>query len=108
MALHVRKGDTVIVTCGNNKGKQGKIMRVFPDRNTVLVEGINLRKKHLRPTQGNQQGGIVEKEMPIHISNVSPATENKPSRVRFNTNADGKKVRLSARSGEQIGPELKK
>ena len=84
-------------------------MKVIVDDNRVVVEGVNVRKKHIKPSQTNPQGGIVEKEMPIHISKVSPlANDGKPTRVKFETRADGSKVRLAVRTGEQLGPELKK
>ena len=108
MPRHVRKGDIVIVTAGSAKDAQGRILKVIPDRNMVLVEGVNIRKKHLRPSRINPQGGIIEKEMPIHISNVSPVVDGKPTRVRFEARPDGSKVRIAVRSGEPLGPELKK
>lgn len=108
MARHVRKGDNIIVTAGSSKGKQGKILRVVTDKDQVVVEGVNVRTRHSRPTQANPQGGIIHKEMPIHISNVSPIADGKPTRVRFVTKKDGSKVRVAARNGEQLGPDLKK
>ncbi|GAB4194098.1 MAG: 50S ribosomal protein L24 [Phycisphaeraceae bacterium] len=98
----------MIVTAGNNKGRQGKVLRVITDRDQVVVEGVNIRTRHVRPSQTNPQGGVVHKEMPIHISNVSPVVDGKPTRVRFETRPDGSKVRIAVRTGEQIGPELKK
>jgi large subunit ribosomal protein L24 len=97
-----------IITAGDEKGRHGKVLRVYPDRNMVLVQGVNVRKKHMRPSAQNQQGGIVEKEMPIHLSNVSPMVDGKPTRVRFQTKPDGSKVRVAARDGSQLGPALKK
>ena len=108
MPRHVRKGDVVIVTAGQSKGQQGRVLRVIPDRDQIVVEGVNLRKKHIRPSQSQPQGGIIEKEMPIHISNASPAIDGKPSRVRFEKRPDGSKVRIAVRGGAQIGPELRK
>ena len=108
MARHVRKGDTVMVTAGADKGRTGKILRVLVEEDRVVVEGVNVRTKHARPTQSNPQGGVLHREMPIHISNVSPVVGGKPTRVRFQTKPDGSKVRLAARNGEQIGPALKK
>ncbi len=108
MARHVRKGDNIIVTAGSSKGKQGKVLRVVTDKDQVVVEGVNIRSRHVKPSQANPQGGIVHKEMPIHISNVSPIADGKPTRVRFVTRKDGSKVRVAARNGEQLGPELKK
>lgn len=108
MARHVRKGDTVIVTTGSSKGKQGKILRVVTDKDQVVVEGVNIHTRHVRPSQNNPQGGVVHKEMPVHISNVSPVAAGKPTRVRFVTKDDGSKIRVAASTGEQLGPELKK
>lgn len=68
--LHVRKNDTVVVIAGNDKGKTGKVLRVFPQKNRVIVEGVNIRKRHVRPSQAHPQGAIVEREFPIHASNV--------------------------------------
>lgn len=68
--LHVRKNDTVVVISGNDKGKSGKILRVYPLKTRVIVEGVNIRKRHMRPTQSNPQGAIIEREFPIHASNV--------------------------------------
>lgn len=108
MARHVRKGDNVIVTAGINKGLSGKILLVVTDKDKVVVEGVNVKSRHMKPSQSNPQGGVVKKEMPIHISNVSPIADGKPTRVRFETKKDGSKIRVAARTGEQLGPELKK
>ncbi len=108
MARHVRKGDTVIVTAGSSKGRQGKILRVLTDDEKVVVEGVNVKTRHMKPSQANPQGGVIHKEMPIHISNVSPVADGKPTRVRFVTKDNGSKIRVAARNGEQLGPELKK
>jgi large subunit ribosomal protein L24 len=85
-----------------------KVLRVMPAQDKVVVEGVNVHKKHVRPSQANPQGGTIEREMPIHISNVQPAADGKPTRVRFQTKADGSKIRVAARNGAQLGPELKK
>jgi large subunit ribosomal protein L24 len=108
MPRHIRKGDQVMVTSGDARGRISSVMRVLPDRDMVLVEGVNVRKRHMRPTQQNPQGGVIEKEMPIHISNVSPVVDGKPTRVRFERRKDGSKVRVAASNGEQIGQPLKK
>ena len=68
--LHVKKNDSVVVISGNDKGKAGKILKVFPLKARVIVEGVNIRKRHMRPTQGQPQGSIIEREFPIHASNV--------------------------------------
>jgi large subunit ribosomal protein L24 len=103
MARHVRKGDTVVITAGSNKGRVGEILRVIPDKDQVIVKGLNLRTKHLKPNRINPQGGIITKEAPIHISNVSPAVEGKPTRVRFETRNDGSKVRVAVKGGKVLG-----
>jgi large subunit ribosomal protein L24 len=103
MARHVRKGDTVVITTGSHRGQVGEIVRVMPSKDRVIVKGVNLRTKHLKPTRINPQGGIITKEAPIHISNVSPAVDGKPSRVRFETRPDGSKVRIAVRGGKVLG-----
>jgi large subunit ribosomal protein L24 len=103
MARHVRKGDTVIVTSGSHKGKVGEIMRVVTKTGHVVIKGINLRTKHLKPTRVNPQGGIITKEAPIHLSNVSPVVDGKPTRVRFQIRDDGSKVRVAVRGGKVLG-----
>lgn len=108
MARHVRKGDMVFVRTGKDKGRTAKILRVMPDKDQVIIEGVNVHTRHVRPSQQNPQGGIVEKEMPVHISNVSPVADGKPTRVRFEKRPDGSKVRIAVRTGETLGPELKK
>lgn len=104
MAIHVKKGDTVQIIAGVNKGATGKVMRVIPDKDRVLVEGVNLAHKHVRPSQRNPQGGRIRVERPIHISNVQPVNpkSNKGSRVRFSTDAKGNKKRLAV-DGTEIG-----
>lgn len=112
MARHVKKGDTVVITSGAHKGKIGEIMRVITDKDKVVIKGINLRTKHLKPTRINPQGGIITKEAPIHISNVSPAVDGRPTRVRFESRQDGSKVRIAVRGGKVLstlrGPREKK
>jgi len=102
MARHVRKGDSVVVTAGNDRGKVGEILRVIPDENRVVVQGVNIRVRHLKPTQQNPKGGLLRKEMPIHISNVSPVVEGRGTRVRFEKREDGSKVRLAVRGGKEL------
>ena len=101
---HVRKGDTVIVVAGQERGKKGKVLRVLPEKGRVVVERINMIKKHQRPTQKIRQGGIIEREGAIHLSNVmlvDPGS-NKPTRVGMRALSDGKKVRVARRSGEML------
>jgi len=101
---HVRKGDTVLVVAGKERGKKGKVLRVIPEKGRVVVERINMIKKHQRPTQKIRQGGIIEREGAIHLSNVmlvDPASD-KPTRVGMKALSDGKKVRVARRSGEML------
>jgi large subunit ribosomal protein L24 len=97
----IRKGDQVVVTTGKDRGARGKVLKVLLDRDRVIVEGVNRVKRHTKPSQKIQQGGIIEKEMPIHISNVMPldSKADKPTRVRSGRDKDGRKTRLAARSG---------
>lgn len=100
--MRVKKGDTVVVITGKDKGKSGKVLKVFPKANRVLVEGANVITKHQKPNAINPQGGIINKEAPIHISNVMPLDPEtgKGTRVRIE-DRDGKKVRV-AKSGKEI------
>ena len=102
MPRHIIKGDTVIVTAGNDRGATGEVLRVVEGGQRVVVQGVNVRTKHLRRSQQNPQGGIVKHEMPIHISNVSPVADGKPTRVRFVTSDDGTKKRVAARNGAEL------
>lgn len=102
MPRHVKAGDQVIVTAGSDKGKVGEILQVIPKSDQVIIHGINMRKKNVKPTQANPNGAIITKEMPIHISNVSPVVDGKPSRVRFVTKDDGSKVRVAVRNGAEL------
>jgi large subunit ribosomal protein L24 len=111
MAQHIRKGDLVMVIAGDDRHKAnpvGRVLRVLPKRGKVVVEGVNVCKKHVKPNQKNPQGGIVEKEMPVALSNVMPVVDGKPSRVRFQVRPDGAKVRVAAKNGQAIGAELRK
>lgn len=101
MPRHIRKGDMVIITAGNDRGVTGAVLRMVSDKR-VVVQGVNLRSKHLKPSQANPQGGILRREMPIHISNISPVVDGKPSRVRFETKPDGTKVRIAVRGGKVL------
>ena len=101
--MRVKKGDTVGVIAGKDKGKKGTVTKVFPKANRVLVEGVNLITKHQKPTAMNPQGGIVNKEASVHISNVMPLDPEtgKGTRVRVEMK-DNKKVRVSVKSGKEI------
>jgi large subunit ribosomal protein L24 len=103
MPRHVRKGDQVIVTSGDHKGQTGEILEILTKSDKVLVKGVNVKSRHVRPTQLNPKGGIVSKEMPMHISNVSPIVDGKPTRVRFETKKDGSKDRVAVRGGKSLG-----
>ncbi|TVT56894.1 50S ribosomal protein L24 [Amycolatopsis cynarae] len=104
--MKVKKGDTVVVISGKDKGAKGKVIQAYPDRQRVLVEGVNRIKKHTRITQtqrGAQSGGIVTQEAPIHVSNVMVVdSDGKPTRVGYRIGEDGKKVRVSRRTGKDI------
>ena len=102
--LHIKKGDTVCVIAGDNKGQQGKVLKVEVSKQRAIVEGVNLVKKATKPNAQNPQGGIVEQEAPIHISNlqVLDPQSGKPTRVGRRTNAEGKLVRFAKKSGEEI------
>ncbi|MCC7265283.1 MAG: 50S ribosomal protein L24 [Candidatus Latescibacteria bacterium] len=102
--MNIRKGDLVQVISGNDKGKRGKVLSVSREKNRAIVEGIRMMKRHTRPTQRDPQGGIVEREATIHISNlmvVCPKTDA-PTRVGKKQIENGKFVRTSVRSGEMI------
>ena len=99
--MHVKKGDKVMVISGKDKGKTGVVLAAFPKKDRVLVEGVNIVKKHAKPSQDNPQGGIISQEAPIHVSNVMPIDPKtgEPTRVGYKV-VDGKKVRVAKKSGE--------
>ena len=103
MAQKIKKGDTVVVLAGKDKGRTGEVTKVIPKDDKVVVSGINVHARHRKPSQLNPQGGIERKEAPLHISNVAIADpkDGSPTRVRFE-DRDGKKVRVAAKSGELI------
>jgi large subunit ribosomal protein L24 len=102
--MHVRRGDRVQVIRGNFAGVEGTVLRVLPKENRVVVEGVNLRKRHQRPTAENAEGGIITFEAPIHASNVMlvDPTSGEPTRVRHRLEADGTKERMAVKSGNPI------
>tara|TARA_B100000959_G_scaffold286649_1_gene366272 strand:- start:2485 stop:2793 length:309 start_codon:yes stop_codon:yes gene_type:complete len=100
--MNVKQGMTVKIISGNHKGLEGKILTVFPDKNCVIVEGVNFRKRAARPTQENPSGGFVEREAPIHISNVMVVHNGKPTRIGYKILDDGSKVRISKKTNEEI------
>jgi large subunit ribosomal protein L24 len=101
MAAKIKKGDKVVVVTGANKGTVGTVTRVMPEFDKLVVEGVNRVKRHTRPTPQNPEGGILQKDMPIHRSNVMlvDPKDEKPTRVRMQQNAEGKKVRVAVKSG---------
>ncbi|MUK90482.1 50S ribosomal protein L24 [Ornithinibacillus sp. L9] len=101
--MHVKKGDKVKVISGKDRGKQGTVLEAYPKKERVLVEGINMVKKHAKPSQDNPQGGILNQEAPIHVSNVMPVDpkSGEPTRVGYEVR-DGKKVRIAKKSGEAL------
>jgi large subunit ribosomal protein L24 len=100
--MKIKKGDNVIVLTGKDKGKQGTVSRVLPKTNQVIVDGINVAKKHQKPKGANQQGGIIDRDLPINASNVALVVDGKPTRVGFKVNADGSKVRIAKSNGKEI------
>jgi large subunit ribosomal protein L24 len=104
MAAKIRKGDTVQVLAGRDKGRRGEVLRVEPKEDRAFVQGVNMVKRHEKPQGLNRPGGIIEKEGPIHLSNLAllDPKSDKPTRVGFKTLEDGKKVRVAKASGEVI------
>lgn len=106
--MNVRKGDEVLVIAGNDKGKRGKVLKVFPSEDRVIVEGVNFIKRHTKPNQKIPQGGIIEREGKIHVSNVmviDPKTDE-PTRIGHKVveeNGDKRRVRVAKKSGETLG-----
>ena len=100
--MKIRKGDSVKIKTGIDTGKIGRVIKVYLDRDRVLVEGVNMVKKHIRPTQDNPQGGIIEKEASLHVSNVSLVVSGETVRVGYKILDDGKKVRIAKKTGEVI------
>lgn len=102
--LHIKKGDTVFVNTGEDKGKTGRVLEVQVEKQRAIVEGVNMVSKSTKPNAANPQGGIVKKEAAIHISNLNPVDpkSGKPTRIGRKANAEGKLVRVSKKSGEEI------
>jgi large subunit ribosomal protein L24 len=100
----IRRGDEVLVISGKYKGAKGKVLAVMPDDDKVIVEGVNVKKRHVKPNARTPQGGVVEREAPIHACKVMPIDPNtgKPTRVRFKVDESGKKIRVAAKSGAPI------
>jgi large subunit ribosomal protein L24 len=101
--MNIKAGMTVRVISGNNRGKEGKVLHALPKKNRIVVEGVNFIKKHTRPSQENPQGGIIEREAAMHVSNVMLIHGGKTTRIGFKKLDDGSKVRVANRTGEEIG-----
>ena len=103
--MHIRKGDTVVIITGKYKGSKGRVLRVIPKDQRIVVEGVNMMKRHTKPSQRNQQGGIVERERPIHMSNVMVWCDaaGKPSKIQMKRLEDGSRVRVYKVNGETVG-----
>jgi len=100
----IRKGDTVEVLAGNDRGKRGKVLRVLPDKSRLVVQGVNVRWKHLRKSQQNPQGGRMQREMPIHTSNVMLYDEAAGQRTRVGfVREGGRKIRIARKTGKEVG-----
>ena len=100
--MKIKKGDIVQVISGNDSGKSGRVIKVLDDKDRIVVEGVHIVKKHARPTQENPQGGIIEKESTIHVSNVMLVVGGKPSRIGYKILEDGRKVKFAKSTGEVI------
>ena len=103
-AARIKKGDSVVVRSGKDKGRTGTVLQVMPKDAKVLVQGVNVATRHRKPTQESPEGGIERREAPMHICKVSLADpkDGKPTRVRFETGKDGKKIRIAVKSGEKV------
>jgi large subunit ribosomal protein L24 len=100
--MRLKKGDRVVVLKGKDKGREGVVMRVLPKDNKVIVEGVNIARKHQKQTRATMQAGIIEKDMPVDASNVAIISHGKPSRIGYRTEADGTKVRIARQTGEVL------
>jgi large subunit ribosomal protein L24 len=100
--MKIRKGDTVVVIAGKDKGREGVVSRVMPSANKVIVDGINVVKKHQKPSGTNRQGGIIDRDMPLDASNVMLVHKGKPTRVGFKVDKAGRKVRIAKSTGEEV------
>jgi large subunit ribosomal protein L24 len=102
--MRIRKGDRVRVLTGKDRGREGEVIRALPDEGKVVVSGVNTVKKHQRPTRANQQGGIIDKDMPIDVSNVAVLSpgDGRPTRVGYRTEPSGEKVRICKRTGAEL------
>ncbi len=99
--VKIKKGDTVKVISGKDAGKQGKVLQAFPKKGTVLVEGVNVTKKHQKPQGQTMQGGVIDKSMPVNVSNVALVVKKKAGRVSYKFDKNGKKYRVLAQTGDE-------
>lgn len=104
MAARIKKGDTVVVTTGSSKGVRGEVLAIFPTENKAVVRGVALAKRHKRPNRMGEEGGIIEREAPVHLSNLAliDPKSSKPTKVGFRVLEDGRKVRVAKATGEVI------
>ena len=103
MKIKIKKDDNVLVIAGEHKGSQGKVVKIIREKNRAIVEGVNMIKKHAKPSAQNPQGGIIEKEAAIHVSNLSiVSSEGNATRVGFRIEEDGKKVRFAKKNNEEV------
>jgi large subunit ribosomal protein L24 len=102
--MKIKRDDTVLIISGNDKGKRGRVLRVYPEQGRIIVEGVRMMKKHTKPTQRDPQGGIIEREAPLHVSNVMlvDPKNDEPTRVGRQRLDEGRRVRVAKRSGEMI------
>ena len=100
--MHIVKGMIVKVISGNHKGQSGKVLEVFPKKMKAIVEGVNFRKRSVRPTQDNPSGGYVDREAPLHLSNLMVLHNDQPTRVGYKKLEDGRKVRVSVKTKEEL------
>ncbi len=102
--MKIKKGDRVVVLTGKDRGKEGEVMRALPAEGKVIVDGVNVAKKHQKPTRMTMQAGIIDKDMPIDVSNVAivDPSDGKPTRVGYRKDADGSKTRISRRTGTEL------
>jgi large subunit ribosomal protein L24 len=102
--LKIKKGDRVRVLSGKDRGKEGTVLRALPEEGKVIVEGVNTAKKHQKPTRVNQSGGIVERDMPVDVSNVAVLSpgDGRPTRIGYKVQPDGTKVRVCRRTGAEL------
>ena len=100
--MKIKKGDTVKIISGKDAGKEGKVLQAFPKKGTVLVEGVNINKKHQKPQGQTMQGGVIDKSMPINVSNVALRVKKKAGRVGYKCDKDGTKDRVLAQTGDEV------